>query len=75
MSKVPYILSHLTEDDVDWLLAAGERREIPAGTVLIAEGQPTDAPAGSGPALARRALMLAGHRTRGGGPAHRCRAC
>src|SRR5439155_21927150 len=43
MSKVPYILSHLTEDDVDWLLAAGERREIPAGTVLIAEGQPADA--------------------------------
>ena len=43
MSKVPYILSHLTEDDVDWLLAAGERREIPAGTVLIAEGQPTEA--------------------------------
>jgi histidine ammonia-lyase len=43
MSKVPYILSHLTEDDVEWLLAAGEQREIPAGTMLIAEGQPADA--------------------------------
>src|SRR5919199_1741037 len=42
-SKVPYILSHLTEDDVEWLLAAGEQREIPAGTMLIAEGQPADA--------------------------------
>src|SRR5919202_5734625 len=43
MSKVPYILSHLTEDDVEWLLAAGEQREIPAGTMLVAEGQPTEA--------------------------------
>src|ERR671935_2846847 len=43
MSKVPYILSHLTEDDVEWLLAAGEQREIPAGSMLVAEGQPTDA--------------------------------
>src|SRR5919204_749803 len=43
MNKVPYILSHLTEADVEWLLAAGEQRDIPAGTMLIAEGQPTDA--------------------------------
>jgi histidine ammonia-lyase len=42
-TKVPYILSQLTEEDVDWLLAAGERREIPPGTVLVAEGQPTGA--------------------------------
>src|SRR5436305_1229799 len=42
-SKVPYILSHLTEEDIDWLLAAGERRELPAGAVLVAEGEPAGA--------------------------------
>jgi histidine ammonia-lyase len=42
LSKVPYILSHLTEDDVEWLLAAGEQREIPPCTMLIAEGQLAD---------------------------------
>jgi histidine ammonia-lyase len=42
-SKVPYILSDLTEEDIDWLLAAGERRELPAGAVLVAEGEPASA--------------------------------
>src|SRR5438270_4355836 len=42
-SKIPYILSHLTEEDIDWMLVAGERREIPAGTVLVAEGEPASA--------------------------------
>ncbi len=43
MQQVPYILSQLTEDDVGWLLLSGEHRTVPAGTVLIAEGQPTEA--------------------------------
>ncbi|WP_407048084.1 cyclic nucleotide-binding domain-containing protein [Methyloraptor flagellatus] len=38
MRKVLYILSRLTDTDVEWLAAVGQRRQVSAGTVLIEEG-------------------------------------
>ena len=43
MKKVLFLLSELNDDDIDWLLQAGTRQEIAAGTVLIKEGKPIDA--------------------------------
>lgn len=43
MRKVLYILTRLTDDDVDWLASIGERRRLPVGTVLIREGEAIDA--------------------------------
>jgi bacteriocin-type transport-associated protein len=42
MKKVLFILGELSDDDIDWLIRAGSRVEVPAGTVLIYEGQPAD---------------------------------
>jgi CRP/FNR family cyclic AMP-dependent transcriptional regulator len=42
MKKVLFILGELSDDDIDWLVEAGRREEIPAGTVLIHEGQAVD---------------------------------
>lgn len=42
MRKVLFILGSLTDSDVEWLVAHGRKREIPAGTILIREGQPVD---------------------------------
>lgn len=39
MKKVLFILGELSDDDIDWLVETGSREEIPAGTVLIHEGQ------------------------------------
>lgn len=43
MKKVLYILGQLTDRDVEWLVAAGQKRRLAPGTVLIREGEPTDA--------------------------------
>ncbi len=43
MARVAHILSELSEDDVDWMLASGERRAVSAGTALMREGVPGDA--------------------------------
>ena len=43
MRKVLFILGELNDRDLDWMLTIGSRQEIAAGTVLIEEGQPTDA--------------------------------
>jgi CRP/FNR family cyclic AMP-dependent transcriptional regulator len=43
MRKVLYILTRLSDEDVDWLSAVGERKRLPVGTVLIREGEPVDA--------------------------------
>jgi CRP-like cAMP-binding protein len=43
MKKSLYILAELSDRDFDWLVTSGKRKEVPAGTVLIREGQPTDA--------------------------------
>jgi len=40
MAGIPDILGELTEDDIDWLLACGERRPVPTGAILIQEGVP-----------------------------------
>ena len=40
MRKALYFLGILNDSDIDWLVAAGSRREIAAGTDLIEEGRP-----------------------------------
>jgi CRP/FNR family cyclic AMP-dependent transcriptional regulator len=42
MRKALYFLGILNDSDIDWLVAAGGRREIAAGWKLIEEGQPID---------------------------------
>lgn len=42
MQKVFYLLSELTDDDIDWILAVSERQEWPSGKVLMHEGQRAD---------------------------------
>ena len=39
MRRVLYILSLLTDEDVDWLVGVGERQHIAAGETIVAEGQ------------------------------------
>src|SRR5919199_85491 len=43
MDKVLYILGQLTDQDVDWMLAVGNSKRLSAGTILIQEGEPSDA--------------------------------
>ncbi|MCP4575493.1 MAG: cyclic nucleotide-binding domain-containing protein [Deltaproteobacteria bacterium] len=43
MRKVLYILGGLDDNDVEWLIARGERRRLSIGTVLIREGDMIDA--------------------------------
>ena len=43
MEKVLFILGELDDDDIDWILETGKRKELPIGTVLIQQGQPIDA--------------------------------
>jgi CRP/FNR family cyclic AMP-dependent transcriptional regulator len=42
MRKVLYILTRLTDEDVDWIASVGRRRRLTQGTVLIREGEPID---------------------------------
>jgi len=42
MRKVLYILSLLTDADVDWIANSGRRRSHAAGAVLITQNQPID---------------------------------
>ena len=42
MRKALYFLGILSDSDIDWLVAAGNRRDVSAGTTLIEEGQPLD---------------------------------
>ncbi len=42
MRKALYFLGILNDSDIDWLIAAGSRREITAGTRLIEEGRQID---------------------------------
>jgi len=43
MNRVVFILGVLEDEDVDWLIDAGQRRELQPGDVLIREGDPCDA--------------------------------
>lgn len=42
MRKALYFLGILNDSDIDWLVAAGSRREVGAGINLIDEGRPID---------------------------------
>lgn len=43
MRKVLFLFGQLNDDDVEWMLAAGTRRFVPAGATLIEQGIPVDA--------------------------------
>jgi CRP/FNR family cyclic AMP-dependent transcriptional regulator len=43
MRKVLYILTKLSDDDVEWLATAGERQWLEIGTILIRQGEPIEA--------------------------------
>lgn len=40
MKTVLFLLGELDDDDIDWMIATGDRQEVAAGTVLIREGEP-----------------------------------
>lgn len=42
MEKLLFILGELDDDDIDWILETATREKIPAGTVLIHEGEAID---------------------------------
>ncbi len=42
MKRVVFILGVLDDDDVDWLIEAGQRQELQPGQVLIREGEPCE---------------------------------
>lgn len=42
MKRVVFILGVLDDDDVDWLIEAGQRQELQPGQVLIREGDPCE---------------------------------
>jgi bacteriocin-type transport-associated protein len=43
MRKVLFILGQLSDLDIEWLITAGHKQQIPAGTTLIHEGGEIDA--------------------------------
>jgi CRP-like cAMP-binding protein len=43
MKRILFILGLLEDEDVDWLVTAGQRREFSTGDVLIEEGEVTQA--------------------------------
>jgi len=43
MKKVLYILGEFEDSDIEWIIAAGKKERIAAGSVLIREGDPIDA--------------------------------
>ena len=43
MAHALFILGELNDDDVDWMIKAGQREPISTGTVLIHEGKPVTA--------------------------------
>jgi len=42
MEKVLYILSELSDSDVDWLVKVGKKTPVPSGSTLIKEGRSVD---------------------------------
>ncbi len=40
MRKVFFLFGDLSDEDIEWLASAGERKKIPKGTVLVREGEP-----------------------------------
>lgn len=43
LRDVLFMLGALNDSDIDWLVAIGQRRTIPANTILIRQGRPVDA--------------------------------
>jgi len=43
MKRALFVLGQLTDDDVEWLIAAGAKESVSAGNELICEGQPIGA--------------------------------
>lgn len=43
MKKVLFILGELSDDDIDWMIGISAQERVPAGTILIQEGQLIDA--------------------------------
>ena len=43
MRKVLFLFGQLNDQDIEWMVDVGETRSVPAGDVLIHEGQPFDA--------------------------------
>ena len=43
MRKVLFLFGQLNDDDVEWLLATGDKRPVPAGDVVVRQGVPIDA--------------------------------
>jgi CRP-like cAMP-binding protein len=43
LRKVLFLFGQLNDDDVEWMLAAGTRRPVGRGAVLIRQGVPVDA--------------------------------
>ena len=41
MKRVLYILGLLEDTDIDWMVSAGERVEVPSGEDIISEGKRT----------------------------------
>ena len=42
MRKALFLLGILDDTDLDWMIASGVKKDLPAGTVLIREGVPVD---------------------------------
>jgi bacteriocin-type transport-associated protein len=43
MRKALYLLAQLSDTDIEWMIRQGVRQRVPAGSLLIREGQPIDA--------------------------------
>lgn len=43
LKKALYFLGILDDDDVEWMVRSGARRNVPAGTAIIKEGEATEA--------------------------------
>jgi bacteriocin-type transport-associated protein len=40
--EVLFVFGELSDSDIDWIIAAGKREEVPAGRILIHKGRPVD---------------------------------
>ena len=43
LKKVLYLLGILNDQDIEWMVRNGVRKQIPLGTAIIREGQPSEA--------------------------------
>jgi CRP-like cAMP-binding protein len=43
LRKVLYLLGILNDQDIEWMVRNGVRRQVPAGTTIIREGEPSEA--------------------------------